>query len=244
MKPALIKVLVALVSLLLQSQHHADAKDFRVNPEKLIKDATVVVEVHGFDKNSHEVTVFGTGFSISIEGYIVTAKHLRDDVIRSGALPDSITYSVRASKALSAPILQADIAWIAPTSDILVLSSPMPDGLLTPLKPNLHPRGDIRLGFTPIFTGGFPEGYPFVLDKGIVRSFLAPENVHTPMWVTNMSFKKGQSGSPVILDDGTVVAIVTAIDLDASTIGFITPIRSIPTYLWDSFHETLQITPK
>lgn len=235
-----MRVLVPLLSLLLQSlPAHAETVALKVNPEKIIRNAAVVVEVHGFDKKNHEVTVLGSGFSISVEGYIVTARHLTDDAIAHGASPESITYIVRASQIISSPKVNADMFWRSRTSDEMVLTAPMPDGLLIPLKPNLHPRGDIKLGFTPIFTGGFPEGYPLVLDRGIVRSFLAPENIHTPMWVTNMSFKHGQSGSPVILEDGSVVAIVTAIDQDASTIGFITPIRSIPPYLWDSFHDML-----
>jgi S1-C subfamily serine protease len=240
MNMRLTKVLVPLVSLLLQSlPTYAETNVLKVDPEKLLRNATVIVEVHGFDKNSHEVTVSGSGFSISIEGYIVTARHLTDDAITHGASPESITYIVRASQVIGSPKINADVFWRSRTSDEMVLTAPMPDGLLIPLRPNVHPRGDIKLGFTSIFTGGFPEGYPLVLDRGIVRSFLAPENVHTPMWVTNMSFKHGQSGSPVILEDGTVVGIVTAIDQDASTIGFITPIRSIPLYLWDDFHDML-----
>ena len=245
MKLSPIRVLVPLLSLLLQSlPAHAATVASKVDPEKLIRDSAVVVEVHGFDKNNHEVTVLGTGFCISVEGYIVTARHLKDDAIAGGASPESITYIVRASQIISSQKVGADLFWFANSSDEMVLTAPMPDGLLIPLRQNLHPRGDIKLGFTSIFTGGFPEGYSLVIDRGIVRSFLAPESVHTPMWITNMSFKHGQSGSPVILEDGSVVGIVTAIDRDASTIGFITPIRGLPPYLWDSFHDMLGKLPQ
>lgn len=245
MKLTPIKAILPLLSLLLLSFSAGAVTPLpKVDTDALIRRAVVVVEVHGFDKSSHDVAVSGTGFSISVEGYIVTARHLVDDAIAHGALPESITYLVKASQVIGSPKVSADMFWRSETSDEMVLSAPMPDGLLIPLMPNLHPRGDIKLGSTEIYTGGYPERYPFVLDKGIVRSFVAPENVHVPMWVTNMSFKHGQSGSPVVLADGTVVGIVTAIDQDASTIGFITPVRSIPPYLWDGFHDMLGKLPK
>lgn len=230
--------------LILISPVYAMAETLKPDPEKIIRQSTVIVEVHGFDKNNHEISVAGTGFCISVEGYVVTARHLTDDAVAHGASPESITYVIKTPNVVGSKDAPAQLFWKSVGSDEMVLASPQHGGdRIVPLKPNLHPRGDIKLGITEVYTGGFPEGYPLVIDKGIIRSFVAPGNVHLPVWVTNMSFKHGQSGSPVILADGTVVGIVTAIDQDASTIGFITPIRSIPPYLWDDFHEMIVKDP-
>ena len=118
MKLSPIRVLVPLLSLLLQSlPAHAATVALKVDPEKLIRDSAVIVEVHGFDKNNHEVTVLGTGFCISVEGYIVTARHLKDDAIAGGASPESITYIVRASQIISSQKVGADLFWFANSSD-------------------------------------------------------------------------------------------------------------------------------
>lgn len=239
-KRALITAFLIL-GIVLTRPDHASAQ--QSGPEDILRDAVGVVEVHGYDTRSKEVVVSGSGFFISIEGYFVTARHLIEDAVKQGALRESLTYSVKMPSTNPSFSQTAVLYWSDILSDEVVLSVRTEGLRFHILKSNIQPRGDIALGMTPIFTAGYPENYPLVMDSGIVGSFNGPNQISFPLWVTNMSFKAGQSGSPVILKDGTVVAIVTAIDKDATNIGLLTPIRSIPSQLWDGFHEILEKCP-
>lgn len=214
------------------AQKNAAAKEL-LALEDVLKYSVGVVEVHGFDKSSHEVTVQGSGFFISIEGYFVTARHLLADALKAGALPESITYSVKMPSEVGSPSAPASNYWVSPAGDEMVLSVRSENFHIRPLKPNHEPRGGLKIGVTPIYTGGYPENYSFVMDSGVVRSFSGPKQSSLPLWMTNMSFKHGQSGSPVVTGDGEVVGLVTAVDLDATTFGVLTPVRSVPPYFWD-----------
>jgi len=205
-------------------------------PIEYLQNSVVQVEVHGFDQKSNPITIAGTGFFVSKEGYLVTAKHLIEDIVSKGATRESLTYSVNMDPNGTPVTVPAINFWTNQISDLLVLSVKTGNIKFRVLTRNATPRGDIKIGETQIFTGGFPENYPFIMDSGIVKSFAGPSIGSGPLWVTNMSFKHGQSGSPVILKDGSVVAVVTAIDQDASTIGFITPTRIIPVNFWDIAH--------
>jgi len=205
-------------------------------PLEYLQDAVAQVEVHGFDQRSNPIAIVGTGFFISKEGYMVTAKHLIEDIVSKGATRESLTYSVN-MEASGMPVTVSAIAfWNSQASDLLVLAVKTKNLKFRVLNQNSNIRGGINIGETQIFTAGYPEGYSLLMGAGIVTSFISPTDDSGPRWVTNMSFKRGQSGSPVILKDGTVVAVVTAIDQDASTIGFITPTRTIPLNFWDSSH--------
>ena len=208
-------------------------------PLEHLRDAVATVEVHGFDEKGHDVADTGTGFFISKDGYFVTAKHLLDDVVAKGVTPENLTFTVKMQPHELKSGMPAVTSWKSSAGDAMVLLVKFGRTKFNILHSNLDSRDAIELGITPIFTGGFSQDYPLLLDSGIIKSFDGPENNLLPLWVTNMSFKYGQSGSPIILADGTVIAIVTAIDQDASTIGFVTPIRDIPSYYWDSNRRNL-----
>jgi hypothetical protein len=101
-------------------------------------------------------------------------------------------------------------------------------------------KNDIKAGITPIYTAGFPAGYHYSVDTGVVRSFSGPI-APIPAWTTSMSFKAGQSGSPIVLANLKVVAMAKGVDADASSIGLIVPARLIPHEYWDS---PIKLDPK
>jgi hypothetical protein len=102
------------------------------------------------------------------------------------------------------------------------------------------PRGDgsrVVPGATPVFSIGYPQGYGFTVDQGIVKSFEGPRQAH--LWLTSMTFKEGQSGSPILLSDGTVVAVAKGDDLDARSIGLVLPARPwVPEDFWQGVGGT------
>lgn len=225
LRSAALALLVVLISL----------SPLKADPIAAIQAAAVAVAVKGVrNADSAPVEAHGSGFFTSQDGYLVTSYHLVSDLLAKGVDERTLTYTITVEGLSAHAPLEAVVAWKNDTVDLMVLRARIGSLKIRPLQPDFAARNEIRLTETPVFTGGYPGGYEFVVDKGYVKAFEGPADAAVPAWVTNMTFKEGQSGSPVVTEDGRVVAVVKAIDLDAASIGILVPIRDIPLNYWQS----------
>jgi hypothetical protein len=162
----------------------------------------------------------------------VTAYHLLDKILAAGADADTLTYEIHFSP-ISTVTAKAVLLQGSPAADFMVLSVSGVGGQnIKVLSRADRNTAKIVEGRTPIYSAGYPEGIGFSVTPGVITSFDGADGVIG--WTTNLSFKEGQSGSPIILDDGRVIAIAKGVDSAAATIGFVVPSRLIPAEYWDT----------
>jgi hypothetical protein len=203
---------------------HADQPDFTK-----IRGAIVVVVAKGIvpSQGNAPIASQGTGFFVSKDGFLVTSNHVRTDLV--GVDDGTITYEIHFGPT-SPDVVAAAPVFVNPAADVLVLYAPVGDRDVPILSPGN--RTEVSAGITKIYTVGYPSGYQFSIDEGIVKSFgglIAP----VPAWTTNLNFKAGQSGSPIILANMHVIAIAKGNDADAASIGLVVPSRLVPDNYWD-----------
>lgn len=173
------------------------------------------------------VVAQATGFFTSKQGFLVTSYHLRAEL---GDVDErTVTYEVRFGPT-SADIYAAAPIHINQAADFMVLYVSVGDRNIETFT--LGTRVGVRPGITPIYTVGYPAGYHYSVDIGVVRSFGLTEAI--PAWSTNMTFKSGQSGSPIFLENFRVIAIAKGNDAASTSIGLMVPSQMIPTNYWDS----------
>jgi S1-C subfamily serine protease len=210
-------------------------------PIDAVQAAAAAIVVKGVrTADSAPVEVHGSGFFTSPDGYLVTSYHLVSDLLAQGVDERTLTYRVTPDGRQQTG---AVVAWKNDVTDLMVLRARIGALPVKPLKPNLAARRQLRLTETPIFTGGYPDGYAFVADRGYIKSFEGPADSAAPAWVTNMHFKAGQSGSPVVMEDGRVAAVVKAVDLDAASMGILVPIADVPVNYWQGLDAQSPLDP-
>jgi len=154
------------------------------------------------DREEHEERGIGTGVVIMDNGTILTNLH--------------VVYGAKRIKVIFADGLEADADVIAlrPEHDLAVLRArKIPDDLKPATMRSTH---DLRPG-DRVTAVGFPFGIGPSVSHGVVsglkREFRSPEG---PRILTNLiqfdaAANPGNSGGPLVTDDGEVVGIVTAI---------------------------------
>lgn len=196
-----------------------------------IKSSIVKVVAKGIDTGAGNIkrVATGTGFFTSELGFIVTSAHLRKNL---GKVDEaSITYEIYLDR-FSAAGIAATSLYLSDPSDLMVLYAPVGGENIKPLSMSRKPISSIKLGETAIFTAGYPDGYGYTVNQGVITAFSGPVH-NVPLWATNLTFKEGQSGSPVYLASGEVIGIVKGVDRNAS-IGLFVPAKTIPSNYWDS----------
>lgn len=193
-----------------------------------IKGAIVVVIGKGTvpSQGNAPIASQGTGFFVSKDGLLVTSDHLRTDL--AAADPDTISYEVHFG-ATSPDVVKATPVYIQPVADIMVLHAPVEDRDVPILIPGT--RKEIPTGIASVYTAGYPQGYQYSVDEGIIKSYGTIDPV--PVWTTSLNFKAGQSGSPVVLANLHVIAIVKGNDTAAASLGLVVPSRYVPPEYWD-----------
>lgn len=198
-----------------------------------VRDAVAVVIVSGTNTaqgNAPDAEV-GTGFWVSHDGYLVTAHHLITRLIERGVDKDTITIQVQlADKTFVAA--NPTPPWTGQIDDVMVLFASLEGKQVKTLTRWDRKKVKLELGKTQIFSAGYPKGLGYSYTPGTISSLEGPKDP-IPLWTTNLTFKKGQSGSPIVLVDDTVLAIAKGDDAEATQIGFIVPLRSIPGEYWD-----------
>lgn len=158
----------------------------------------------------------GTGFIVSGDGQVLTANHLLAGL--GPYVPETLKITARVGQRGEPFDVKAAVINALPTLDLLLLKLSVGP---TPYKPvKLGSTRSVDL-LTNIGTSGFPLNQPGIwVDTGKVQS---QEGLGGSLWGTSMSFNAGQSGSPVYLENGTVIGVVKG-QLTGSNINFFVPI--------------------
>ncbi|MDG5788371.1 serine protease [Evansella sp. AB-P1] len=159
----------------------------------------------------------GTGFYISDDGYIMTNHHVVDN-------PGSLTVSFEGGERYGADIVSSD-----EEIDIAILQIDTGD--------KNHPVLQFDETWEqnmPIYVIGNPLFFNFIANKGnIIGS--TPER-EVPMLMIDAPIYRGNSGSPVINEEGNVVGVVfatTRIEVEGSRqrVGLAVPVEYFREYL-------------
>jgi serine protease Do len=177
----------------------------------------------------------GSGFLISKDGLILTNKHVVND--------ETIDYTVITNDGKS---YEATVMSIDPINDLAIIKIDA-DNL------SFAPLGDsdgLKIGQKVIAIGNALNEYQNTVTTGIVsavdRTIVAGDGLGQNEQLENMiqtdaAINPGNSGGPLIDLGGNVIGINTAIDVEASNIGFAIPINQAKSAI-ESYLATGKIT--
>jgi hypothetical protein len=210
-----------------------------------IRDKLVALEVVGKDNNGRVVSSFGTGFLIHEGGYVFTAAHLYEDLIKNnGAIEATLKTTAHVADFTSAAI-DAELV-DRNKHDIAVLKLAKRVGGYPTAK--LMCNVNFSASFSRVDSSGFyyycsaydpiaktclQGRLKYSQSSGEVAA--VDDSALADTYDVNMNFSYGNSGSPVYLPNGVVVAIAKGNIESASNKAVIVPItwaepllRSIP----------------
>jgi Trypsin-like peptidase domain len=160
----------------------------------------VYLEVSGQRPNGQPLGGSGTGFFVSKDGQILTSYHLLDKV--SEAIPESVTIKVfiggKEGQQRTANVVDAK-----PNSDLLLLK--IRSGLKENVPVKLGSAWRLSAQHTTVYTSGFFADGNDIGYQDEITSFNGPGG---STWMLKTQVDEGQSGSPVYLDDGTVIGVL------------------------------------
>ena len=194
--------LLLLAVLLTGSLAHAQ---FAQAADK-VRDAVVTVQVTKEKRR-------GTGFIISPDGYILTNKHVLNGATEA-------TVKLVNGDELPAKVVQTDDAW-----DLLVLK------IERQHLPTVQfaASGKLKQG-DEVAAIGAPFGLSDTLTKGVVSS-VAREIEGRKYIQIDAALNQGNSGGPIINDEGQVVGVATKAALKAENVGFAIPSDDAMSFL-------------
>lgn len=155
-------------------------------------------------------TGLGSGFLIK-ENIIVTNEH-----VVSGY--KKITVNLYDGTIINGRVIKTDA-----DKDLALIEV---DENLVPLNIN---EGEIRIG-QEVYAIGAPKDMTYTMTKGIVSALdrKLGENIYIQI---DASVNSGNSGGPLVDEDGNVIGIITLKVSDAEGIGFAIPIKDVLTFV-------------
>ncbi|WP_042473654.1 S1C family serine protease [Bacillus ndiopicus] len=135
----------------------------------------------------------GTGFAISADGYIVTNEHVIDDALAlTVVFPNNGLY-------------KAQVIMSNPTVDLAILKVEANEELpYLPLADTFQPDAQ------HVYVIGNPLYFTGIANEGVVLEPLLLEGWQEQVIMLQAPIYKGNSGSPVLTEDGHVVGVVFA----------------------------------
>lgn len=243
-KTFLVKTLLATAVLALGTAGTTGAQDVQKAHEQVSKALGYVVAeaLMAEDTLSPGVPVESraTGFFIDRYGTFVTNHHL---ISALGSYERStLKITVHMGDAYASEKRPAEIDFRDAMKDLLVLRVRGSFGhSFSHVRPDFAHQADITLAQTPVYTMGFPEGYSYMTGDGKINAFDGPTG-HFYLWVTDMRFKSGQSGSPVYLQDGRIVGVVKGQERGFEQNNFIIPFRYVVRLAGPGYFSVARVT--
>src|SRR5262245_38288094 len=208
------------------------------------RDKLVAVEIVGRDANGRQVSSFGSGFLIHEGGYMLTAAHLYEDLIKRGAEEATLKTTAHVAD-FASPTIEAELV-DRNKHDIAVLKLAAKVGGYPTAK--LMCNVNFGVNLSRVYSSGFYyfcNAYDPVartcLQGNLKYSQTSGEvaavndSALADTYDINTSFSYGNSGSPVYLPSGLVIAIAKGNIESANNKSVIVPItwaepllRSIP----------------
>lgn len=185
-----------------------------------------------------------TGFFITDDGMVTTSYHTVRKLLDAQAKPESIKFFVQLDQ--YSQRREAFVEYFDHAHDILIVKTPArKEGPFDYLRYRKGAKAVIKPAITRIYTVGYPEGYNFQQGSGHVKAFEGPISRDLYLWTTDMKFKDRQSGSPVYLDDGSVIGLVKGSEERFDQNNFFVPIQyavNLAQSHFEAFGE-LRLTP-
>jgi len=173
------------------------------------REAVVVIE--GLDNK-------GTGFVISADGYLLTNHHVIEDQWKiTVAIPEDGLY-------------QAELVEAYPEIDLALLKINAEELTYLPLASNPSITNEEKVTFI-----GNPLRFNGIANEGYIVGTTLLSSWDQPVYMLEAPVYRGNSGSPVINENGEVVAIIFATQKneERGKVGLAVPI--------DYFHEKVEI---
>lgn len=152
----------------------------------------------------------GSGFVLP-GGIVVTNRHVIDE-------PRSVTVNTWDGRSL-----EAEISGVAVDSDLAILRLSDDAGLpVARLRTTPVERGE------PVVVVGYPGGGPATVTTGQVVALLDGEVLGEPAGVLRIDaeIRQGNSGGPVLDQDGQVIGVVFALEIDTG-MGLAVPVSTL-----------------
>jgi S1-C subfamily serine protease len=172
-------------------------------------------EIKDDDANDFRV-LSGTGFVVSMEGYVLTAAHVIHRRREGYIYTLSASLGSRANSRYPLETIEVDysqdlaVLMLPPNLEVAV--SPLTRGKSTGAKIGDH-----------LYAYGFPSG----LDLSLAEGSLSSKAVTKGQWQTTIGLNPGQSGGPVLNDRGEWVAVAVAGNESKNQVSYAVPeIRS------------------
>ena len=196
------------------------------------RNGVVMIGVIAQDSQGNTASGMGTGFAIGNPGepveYIVTNGHV---VQKAYDIPELIRLSPKGSSVYSAAendYVQAQVVYYSSPSekDIAILKLPSPTDKRVPLK--LRESDSVSTGETA-YALGFPADSAYrqnfatfglddiTMTRGIISKRLNPVNVTYEAFQMDVSIAGGNSGGPLVDENGNVIGINTLGATDPQT---------------------------
>lgn len=194
----------------------ASGQDTAVTHSKLA-DKLISLEIIGRDSAGRDVSALGTGFIVHPAGYAVTAAHLFDDLIKKGAIENTLKITARIGDFTGSPISAGFVE--SNKHDIALIRLATRVSGYSPARIMCSSNFDI--GNLRMLTSGF--GYTCTTFDTSSRTCLdgrmqatrasgelgsTSDSVLADTYDLNLSFQYGNSGSPVYVQNGVVVGVV------------------------------------
>ncbi|HHB79720.1 MAG TPA: trypsin-like serine protease [Saprospiraceae bacterium] len=146
----------------------------------------------------------GTGFKVASRDYVITNYHV---------ISGSKTVAVEDHKQNR---YLAKVAMVNPEVDLAFLD--VQDLKNRPGKIKLDPNYEVK-NMQTVFINGFPFGMPFTVTEGIVSSVNQPMRGRNYVQ-TDAAVNPGNSGGPMLDENGVLVGVTTSKFTEADNVGF------------------------
>ena len=193
-----LRLFIAIISMIAFAVAPARSQT-EDSPHSLVRKSIVYIQAT-FGEGAEEKTVFGTGFVVSEDGFVLTTYDIINQL--GGVDPWSVSFKLSIAEK-SAPLRQAiSVEWRKHLDLLLLKLPPPPD----PYKPATVGRAYTHEGDV-VYASGFPSGdVSFLKHKGTIE---ARESEGSVNWSTSIKVQLSESGSPVYDSAGVVIGIVT-----------------------------------
>lgn len=155
-------------------------------------------------------TGIGSGFAIQ-ENRVITNAHVVENA-------ENVVVNLYDGSAITGKVLAADHE-----KDLAVISV---EQTLVPLK--LNPDS-LKVG-QEVFAIGAPKDMPYSMTKGIVSALDRPLGQNTYIQI-DASVNSGNSGGPLVDENGEVIGVITMKASDAEGISFAIPVPEVTAFL-------------